>query len=222
MRITSQMLNQSAQKAGVEIKHSLLDYINTDKKGNTLQQLLSANKTTTSEQTKEKSYKQLDALADSIASRIEELAGGGEKSVVNKLGEEDNDENRKALLAAVKDLVDDYNSTRKGLVKAQGTLNNYYAKIMKDDAVDEEELLSAVGISYKGSGLELDESKLAGASYDDIKKAFGGDSTYMYKLYNVAKHVSDNAEANLKSLSNQYNASGKNYYAASGRYDTKG
>lgn len=222
MRITSQMLSESAQKAGVEVKHSLLDYINSDNKSSTLQQVLSANKTSVSDTAKEKNYKELDKLADSILTNIKSLAGGDDDSVLNKLETADDDENRKALLAAVGSLVDDYNTIRKDLVNAQGTLNTYYAKLLKDDVEEHEELLEKVGITYNGSGLELDENKLSKADISDVKNALGGNSTYMEGLYIIVNHISDNVEANLKSLSSQYNSSGVNYYSATGRYDVKG
>lgn len=222
MRITSQMLSESAQKAGVEVKHSLLDYIGSDNKSSTLQRVLSANNTSISDTTKEKNYKELDKLADSILTHIQSLAGGGENSVMNMLETADNDDSRKALLDAVGSLVDDYNAVRKDLVKAQGALNNYYAKLLKDDVEEHEELLEKVGITYSGSGLELDENKLSMADISEIKNALGGNSTYMESLYRIVNHISDNAEANLKSLSSQYNSSGVNYYSATGRYDVKG
>lgn len=222
MRITSQMLSESAQKAGVEVKHSLLDYINSDNKSSTLQQVLSANKMSVSDTAKEKNYKELDKLADSILANIKSLAGGDDDSVLNKLETADDDENRKALLAAVGSLVDDYNTIRKDLVNAQGTLNTYYAKLLKDDVEEHEELLEKVGITYNGSGLELDENKLSKADISDVKNALGGNSTYMEGLYIIVNHISDNVEANLKSLSSQYNSSGVNYYSATGRYDVKG
>ncbi len=222
MRITSQMLNASAQKAGVQINHTLLDYVKAGKKGNTLQQVLSANKTSTKNATQKKNYEKLDEAADSLAEQAAALMSEQEDSLFGKLAAEDTEENRNALYDTVEKLVDSYNGTRKSLLTAQGTLNNYYAKLLKEAAEDDAESLAAIGITLEGGKMSLDAEKLKSADLDTVKKLLGADSTFMQKTTMLAEHASDNAEAGLDSLSNQYSANGVNYSARNSRYDSRG
>lgn len=222
MRITSQMLNASAQKAGEQINHTLLDYIKAGKSGNTLQQVLSANKTSTKNATQKKNYEKLDDAADSLAEQAAALMSEQEDSLFGKLAAEDTEENRNALCDTVEKLVDSYNDTRKSLLTAQGTLNNYYAKLLKEAAEDNADELAAVGITLEGGKMSLDAAKFKSADLDAVKKVLGTDSTFMEKTVMLAEHVSDNAGAGLDSLSNQYGANGVNYSARNSRYDSRG
>lgn len=222
MRITSQMLNASAQKAGVQINHTLLDYVKAGNRGNTLQQVLSANKTGTKNATQKKNYEKLDEAADSLAEQAAVLMSEQEDSLFGKLAAEDTEENRNALYDTVEKLVDSYNGTRKSLQTAQGTLNNYYAKLLKEAAEDDAESLAAIGITLEGGKMSLDAEKLKSADLDTVKKLLGADSTFMEKTVMLAEHASDNAEAGLDSLSNQYSANGVNYSARNSRYDSRG
>ncbi len=222
MRITSQMLNASAQKAGEQINHTLLDYIKAGKSGNTLQQVLSANKTSTKNATQKKNYEKLDDAADSLAEQAAALMSEQEDSLFGKLAAEDTEENRNALCDTVEKLVDSYNDTGKSLLTAQGTLNNYYAKLLKEAAEDNADELAAVGITLEGGKMSLDAAKFKSADLDAVKKVLGTDSTFMEKTVMLAGHVSDNAGAGLDSLSNQYSANGVNYSARNSRYDSRG
>lgn len=222
MRITSQMLDASAQKAGVQINHTLLDYVKAGKNGNTLQQVLSANKTSTKNTAQKKNYEKLDEAADSLAGYAAALMSEQEDSLFGKLAAEDTEENRNALYDTVENLVDSYNDTRKSLLTAQGTLNNYYAKLLKEAAEDDAESLAAIGITLDGGKLSLDTGKLKSAALDAIQGALGTDSTFMEKIVMLAGHASDNAEAGIESLSSQYSANGVNYSARNSRYDSRG
>lgn len=222
MRITSQMLSASAQKAGVQINHTLLDYVKSDKKGNTLQQVLSANKTNTKNTTQKKNYEKLDEAADSLTEQVMTLMSEKEDSVFGKLATDDTEKNRNVLYDTVEKLVNSYNDTRKTLLTAQGTLNNYYAKLLKKAAEDDAESLASIGITVDGGNMSLDTEKLKSAELDVIKKVLGGNSIFMEKTAVLAEHASDNAEAGLDNLSSQYSANGVNYSARNSKYDSRG
>lgn len=222
MRITSQMLSASAQKAGVQINHTLLDYVKSDKKGNTLQQVLSANKTNTKNTTQKKNYEKLDEAADSLTEQVMALMSEKEDSVFGKLATDDTEENRNVLYDTVEKLVNSYNDTRKTLLTVQGTLNNYYAKLLKEAAEDDAESLASIGITVDGGNMSLDTEKLKSAELDVIKKVLGGNSTFMEKTAVLAKYASDNAEAGLDNLCSRYSANGVNYSARNSKYDSRG
>lgn len=222
MRITSGMLNESARKSGAQINHTLLDYVKAGKKGNTLQQVLGANRSNIQNKTQKNNYEKLNKASDSLTDSLVEILDEGSSSLFGKLEAEDTKQNRDALYDSIETFVDSYNSTRKSLTMAQGTLNNYYAKLMKEAAQEDREELASVGISVGSNGeLELEKSKLESADISTLKKVFGSDSVFMKKAATLAAHVSDSVKANLESLSNQYNASGTNYSARSSKYDTR-
>lgn len=222
MRITTGMLNESARKTGVQINHTLLDYVKADKNGNTLQQVLGANRANAQSKTQKNNYEKLNKASGSLTDSLVEILDEGSSSLFGKLEAEDTKQNRDALYDSVETFVDSYNSTRKYLTTAQGTLNNYYAKLMKEAAQEDSEALASIGIAVSGNGeLELDKPKFEGADIDTLKKVLGSDSTFMKKAATLAAHVSDSVKANLESMSNQYNASGTNYSARSSKYDIR-
>lgn len=222
MRITTGMLNESARKSGVQINHTLLDYVKADKKGNTLQQVLGNNRVNAQNKTQKSNYEKLNKSSGSLTDSLVEILDEGSDSLFGKLEAEDTKQNRDALYDSIETFVESYNSTRKSLTTAQGTLNNYYAKLMKEAAQEDSEVLAAAGITVSSNGeLTLDKSRFEAADIGTLKKAFGSDSTFMKKAATLAAHVSDSVKANLESLSNQYNASGTNYSELLSKYDTR-
>lgn len=222
MRITTGMLNESARKSGVQINHTLLDYVKANQKGNTLQQVLGANRANTQSKKQKNDYEKLSKASGSLTDSLVEILDEGSSSLFGKLEAEDTKQNRDALYDSAETFVDSYNSTRKLLTAAQGTLNNYYAKLMKEAVEEDRDALASVGISVSSNGeLALDKSKFESADIATLKQAFGSDSTFMKKAATLSAHVSDSVKANLESVSNQYNASGANYSARRSKYDTR-
>lgn len=70
--------------------------------------------------------------------------------------------------------------------------------------------------------LKVDKSVLEAADLESLEKAFGATGTLSTKAAFLASRIENNAYENAKSVSNQYNASGQTYAAASSRYDFLG
>ncbi len=117
-------------------------------------------------------------------------------------------------------MLDSYNSTLKALRTSSNTMNDFYRQMLTEVAYDNRESLEGVGITFKKDGTaDIDGEKLQAADVDSLEKVFGKDSDFAKKTAFLAERISDNAEANVESLSNRYNASGNSYFAASNKYD---
>lgn len=117
MRITTQMLNRSAQKAGLPTNRtSLLNYINGNNSNVSLANTLS--KTSKEADTKKKSdYEKLEKSADQTAASAEKLLSTGSENVSS---------------SDLQTFVDKYNDMLKNLGKSSDTLNMLYAQTAKD------------------------------------------------------------------------------------------
>ena len=82
MRITTQMLNESARQAGLPINRStLLDYIKNDGATNPLLEAMNRNKENVANTAKKSNYEKLDKEADQLTQSAQVLLQNGEKCV---------------------------------------------------------------------------------------------------------------------------------------------
>jgi hypothetical protein len=197
MRITTQMLNESARKAGLPINNtSLLNFINkgSSTTGNTLLDALSKNSKANS--TQKSSYEQLEKSANALEESAEFFSS--EK--------EDN------LFTHAKEFLSNYNDTLKKLGSSGSVLNDFYKQMMQETYGESKEGLAGIGIAADRNGyLSLDESKFDSADIDTLKNVLGGDSAFTVKTGYIASRIANNAESYLESMSSQYSAAGKNY-----------
>jgi hypothetical protein len=224
MRITTQMLNESAMKAGYSgLTTSLLDYINdsstSTSTGNALLDALNAKNASTYSSTSY-SYKKIQLSAEGITDNLSNLMEDGADSVFDKAEKSGNTAD---VVTYVKALADDINSTLKNLTTSTSSLDSFYRSTLKELGTDNAELLGGIGITVSKNGtLSVDSDKLSACSVDDIKNVFGSDSSFANKLNYVATHIADNASANAESSSSQYTSSGSLSSALSGKYDLWG
>ena len=117
MRITTQMLNRSAQKAGLPTNRtSLVNYIRGNNSNVSLGNALSrTNKAT--DNTKKSDYEKLEKSADQTAASADKLLSAGSE---------------KATASDLQSFVDKYNDLLKNLGKSSDTLNLFYAQAAKD------------------------------------------------------------------------------------------
>lgn len=218
MRITTQMLNETAKRTGIPINHtSLLNYINDSGSSgdNTLLDALNKNDKVSSAATA--NYKKLEKSADNLKEQAEKLAQTGEGSFWDKIKESANTEE---LCKTVEHYVSNYNTTLRELKKSPGVLNQYYGEMLRDTALENSEQLSALGITIgKDGALSIDAEKLKAASVDDVEKVFGASGSLTSKTAFIAGKISDNAQANMESVSGQYNASGNLYAQLASKFD---
>ena len=82
MRITTQMLNESARQAGLPINRStLLDYIKNDGATNPLLEAMNRNKENVANTAKKSNYEKLDKEADQLTQSAQVLLQNGENSL---------------------------------------------------------------------------------------------------------------------------------------------
>lgn len=216
MRITTQMLNETARKTGIPLNStSLLNHIYNNGSGNSLSGIL--NKGNTTVDTKQKSsYEKLERNAGQLQKRADNLAAKGESSLYAKARESKDTEE---VCKEVQALVEDYNSTMKILQSTSGPLNDYYRQMLQEAATENGKSLANVGITVSKDGkMTVDSEKLKAADIDTLEKVLGSSGGFTSKVSFLAGRVSDNAQAGTRSLTSQYGANGSLYTAAGGKY----
>ncbi|MBP3543032.1 MAG: hypothetical protein J6J86_02275 [Lachnospiraceae bacterium] len=218
MRITTMMLNTSLEKAGMPAQKSLLDYINQDSSKNTLLDALNGTSSVESA-LKSREYEKLEDTADILAEKTSVLTAE-EDTIFDKIRD---GEDAEILYADVEEFVESYNSTIDMLKTSDDSMNKYYYQMLVSTASENKEALSEIGISISSAGkLTVDKDKLKAAGVDAIERILGNESEFMEKTAFLAEKVSDNAQANLKSVSTCYNAKGYSYTNKTSKYDARG
>lgn len=218
MRVTTHMLSETAKRAGITIrKSSMLDYINNDSSKNTL--LKELNKIGSLAPIRKSNYEKLEKEADTLLKKTEFFTQEGEKSVFDKARETGN---KKDIYDGIKEMVESYNNTLKSLDTVSDTykLNDYYSRMLKEAAADNSDELSNVGITIaEDKTLVINDDKLKEAQIDSLEKTFCASGDFSKKTLFLASRISDNARANLESLSSMYGLTGNLYSALGSKYD---
>ena len=219
MRITTQMLNESARKAGLPINNtSLLNYIKNDGTGNTLLDALNKKKETAATAAQKSDYEKLDKEADQLTQAAEVLLKDGENSLFEQA--KTSGDNQK-VYDSIEKLFASYNSTLKELRNTSNTMNDFYRQMLLEAPDEVKESLSGVGITFAKDGTaRVDMEKVKAADLETLEGSFGKESDFVQKIEFLSTRISDNAEANVESLGNAYNAGGNLYSAmSSSKYD---
>lgn len=146
MRVTTQMLNNAAAKAGLPInRSSLLNYINGNSSNVSLKDPLS--KTRKADSAKKADYDKLETSADEVVKSMDKLlTSGGENITASDL----------------ESFVDHYNEMLKSLSKTSDTLNNFYAQTIKDTVKGYQKELEQLGITMEKDGtLKFNKAQFA-------------------------------------------------------------
>ena len=218
MRITTQMLNRSARKAGLPINNtSLLNYIN----GNSSNTMLNAlNKNSTTDAATKSKYEKLEKTADQLSEAASAFTATGKDSLFSKARESGDNQD---IYNAVENFVGKYNSTISALKNTSSTLNDYYSQMLKSAASDNKEALESIGITIaKDGSLSVNKDKLKEADIDTLENVLGKTVGFTKKAAYVAGRVSDNAHTNQSSLSSQYSSTGSLYSALASKYNLYG
>lgn len=215
MRVTTNMVNESARKAGLPInQNTLLSYLDEDS-SDTLFNSIGSTGGVSSVNTE--NYKKLEKAADSLGAQAEKFAATGEDSFLEKLKESGD---VKELTTSVEKLASEYNNMLDALKKAPGILNDYYRQMLEEAADEEKSALAGIGITIgKNGSLEVDSEKLEAAAFEDIQNVLGGSGELTSKIGFIAGRISDNAQASLDSVTSQYTSSGNLYSQLASRYD---
>lgn len=210
MRITTSMLAQTSKETGIPIlQGGLLNALNKSGNSTDLLESLNSKKNAEKVSAMQKSVQKLGTTADELTSSASKLTADGEDSLFGKAEEK---KETKDILSEVKNLVEHYNKTLELLKEADGSLNSFYCKELKAAAAESAEQLKTVGITQNTDGsLAVDEKSLDSADYDSLKAAFGSGSEFATRTEYISSKVAENADAALKSVTNQYNAKGISY-----------
>lgn len=221
MRITTQMLNEATQKSGLQVqRRTLLDYVNNKNAGNSLFQALSASRTNSSNASKLSTYEKLESSADKLLQQVTSFIADDEESIFDKIEKDGKEEDKETLYDSIDSMIESYNAIMNSLKTSTGTLDSYYRKMMKEVAAENEEALADIGISVERDGsMSLNMDKLKACDIATVKDVLGESGTFSTKIGLLAAHISDNAEANVESLSSQYNSLGSTYSASSSKYN---
>ena len=214
MRITTQMLNESARQSGLPInRSSLLDYLKKDGTSNPLLETLNINKGTVLDVAKKNNYEKLDKEADKLTHSAQTLLQNDESSLFEQA--KLSGDNQK-IYDSIENLFESYNSTFKALRSTSNTMNDFYRQMLVEAPLEAKESLAGVGITFSKDGTaNVNMEKVKSMDIDTLEGLFGKDSDFVTKVEFLSTRISDNAEANVESLSSAYNASG-NMYASMG------
>lgn len=218
MRVTTQMLNESARKAGLPVNGtSLLNYVNGNSSNNTLLDALNKKKASAADTAKRQDYEKLEKSADELQQASESLLQAGENNMFERARSSGS---KQEICDSVKKLFDSYNSTLKSLSSVSNTMNDFYRQMLTEAAGNQRESLEKLGITFgKDGSASVDMEKLQAADVDTLEKAFGKDSDFSGKTAFLASRISDNAQANIDSLTSGYRATGNAYSMSANKYD---
>lgn len=215
MRVTNQMLNESARKAGMPVNgHSLLDYV-TGGGSNTISNGSWANKKLG--KTEKTKYEKQEKAADELTTIAQKLSASGKDSIWDKFRESGD---TAEITKEAEGLVEKYNTLLESMKDTSGALNEFYKKNLKDLPAQYAEALAEIGITSKKDGsLEIDKEKLKGASLEQLEKVLGKDSAFTARISYVSSRIADNAGANLENLSGSYLPDGNTTSSYLNKYD---
>ena len=216
MRITTQMLANSAAKSGIPIQRtSLLDIINNKSSQNLFKNISKSTNTTSTGATdilRKNNYAKLEDLSEKLDQSASNLVDTDQNSVYAKAKESGD---TKDILSDVNKMVEAYNATMKQLRTTGGTMNEFYLKQLKDIPAGSKEALESIGITQaKDGSLIVDEKIFRNADADALQKVLGGENGIAAKLSFLGEHISKNASENVVSASNRYGSNGATYMEA--------
>ena len=210
MRVTTQMVNDSAHRAGLPgLSRSLLDGIEQYDKKNSLPSTKDSKVNTGN-----RSLKEYEAL---------ERYAGDLKSLSEKFSDQEADGTEEELKQTAKNLVETYNKTCKSLKAGNSTLDQFYTTRLRDAVTEHKEELLSVGITVGKDGLmSINKEKLDNADRESLAKAFGSGGKLGERIGFIGERISDNASKMAGSVSNRYGSDGSISSMIANRYDWMG
>lgn len=202
MRVTTNMVNESAQRAGLPgLGQSLLDVLSQSSNENSL--LSSIQKTGNT-----KAAKAVNSLRKEGYEKTERSAEGLTKSARQFINAEQEQDEEK-LRGLAKDIVKHFNETLKASGKSTDALDQYYSRMLKEAAIENKNFFSGTGIVVQQDGqLQMDEEKLRAADKEALARALGSGSVFNEKVAFLGEHIADHAAAYAGSVSSQYGSNG--------------
>ena len=158
-------------------------------------------------------YSRMESAAGWVMSNAQKLLETGGDSI---FANSDNEEAKETAVAEVKNFVNNYNIMMGRLNSSGEAADTVYAKKLQGYMKGNSKVLGKIGITAGDNGiLRLDEKKLKGAEFEDIKSIFHGKDSLAEKVCEQAKLVKKMAEKKIETLK-------KNSYAISSNYTRYG
>lgn len=219
MRVTSSMSNEASMQAGMPLGGgTLASYLNGDS-SNSLVNSLGEKHHTLSDSIMRKSYQNVKETAEKVEQYAETLNQDGDNSIYEEARKSGD---ASEVYAEVEKLASAYNEMLDKIRTDTSTLGRFYRSSLKEAAAENEDALSAIGITLDKNGkMIVDKGKLESADVDRLESIFGASGTLSSKLGLIAEKIAENAEANLKSMSSQYNAAGSSVDTLIRSFDAK-
>lgn len=210
MRITNQMLANSAAKSGISLQRtSLLDIMNSKSSSGLLGSIGNNTSTSVFDILKKNNYSKLEDTSENLNKYASKFADTNKNSIYDKAKESGN---TKDILSDVSKMVEEYNATMKQLKTTGGTMNEFYRQQLKEIPAGCKEALKSIGITQaKDGSLSVDEKTLQSTDADTLKKAFGSETGFASKLSFISNRINQNASAHITSASSQYTSNGSSY-----------
>lgn len=220
MRITSTMTNGASLEAGMSLTgNSLVDHLNGEDSDSLVNYLGEKNRQTTSNVLSKGKYEKQREAAGNLESQSAKLCETGSDSVYERARKSGD---ASEVQDEVQKLVSAYNGMLDKLRTDMTTMGRFYQQSLKEAAAENKDMLKLVGISFDKNGrMNIDKEKFKASDVTKLEGIFGAEGTLSSKLNLIAEKVADNAQANLKSASNQYNAAGNSVDTLLRTYDAK-
>ena len=219
MRVTTQMINRTAQEAGLPIRGaSLLDYLENDSADLFLPGSISKSSAShTVNSTRKAGYEKLEEAADQLLQQAELFTKEGEESVFEKARKSGN---AQELYDEVENYVKKLNDVIKNLKGSSDPLSALYFQSLQEVLAEKSEPLEKAGVTVSKDGtITLDKDKLKETDIDSLEKLFGASGTLSAKVSILATKISGYAQGGIESLFSQYTSTGDSYAALMGKYD---
>lgn len=203
MRVTTQMVNESAKRAGLPLmQDSLLNHLNGSGDGGSLVDALSEKSKKQGAAMAATKYEKTEKAANNLADQLQRFALSGSGNIFEKIkGSEDKTE----LYDGVAALAENYNRLLDAMKQNTGTMDSFYRQSLKEIASDSREALAGIGITLDGSGkMKVDGEKLKSVPGETLEKVLGSDSEFVSKLAFLVPRIADNASAAVESVSGTY------------------
>lgn len=215
MRITNQMMQNTAKRTGIPLQqNTLLDIMNksSSSTGGMLPSVGTTKSSTNAflEKINSESRKELKEAAESLSDYAAKLAEDGEGSLfANAEASKDTSE----LVEHIKGMAQAYNNTLKHLNGSDSGLERFYRQELNSYLTEHADALKKVGVTKKkDGGISIDEKTLKAADIDSLKAAFGSSSGFSSKAGFVGGRVAESAKVSSASILGGYNSSGRDFW----------
>lgn len=129
------------------------------------------------------------------------------------------EELKKEIIAAVEDLVEQYNTIYNNLDDIGGTVNTVFSSQLKNLVGNCEEALKKTGVSVNKSGtLSITEKTLKNTDLSTLKEVYCKSNGIVGKLMDKCESIESNASSTISVLNRMYGTSTYNKYGSSSSY----